>query len=143
MPLYKKTSIEGITLSPTGEIIFNNPVVINEGFALDSTFITPILTGDVDDYVIPDMHKYSTIVWRSTKDVDVTGIVVSDNTRYWRWDFINGNTNGKSFKFKKFSNKSSVNNQFASKDDITLETQDFWVFRRDIANNKYLIMAKL
>jgi len=130
-------------INPNDDVNFTGTVTFNGGVVFGSVYITPILTGNVDNYIIPDFKNYTTIVWRSDSDVDVKGIDATGLTGGNAWIFQNGNTNGKKFKFKMAQNSSLLNNRFAGKNDLTIEQDEFWWFKRNASTNRFIGQAKV
>ena len=123
------------TTSASGEL--------TSGIIFNSRYTTPVITSDQDDYSIANLNTYNIVVWRSNKDIDVTGIDSSSLNNYYAYLFINGNTNGKKVKFKKNDSSSSQANRIDSTNDIELNEGEFWWFVYSTDRNRWIAQAKL
>ena len=113
------------------------------GLIFNSRFTTPVLGSDQNNYSITDLDTYNLIDFRSTDDVEITGINSSDLNNYYAYIFLNGNTNGKKIKFKKNDSGSSAANRFDMPDDIELEEGQLWWFVYSTDRNRWVAQAKL
>ena len=117
--------------------------VFNGGIVFNSRYTTPVIGSDQDNYNIPDLDTYNLIDFRSSDDVEITGIDSSDLNNYYAYIFLNGNTNGKKIKFKKNDSGSSQANRFDMPDDIELEEGQLWWFVYSTDRNRWVAQAKL
>ena len=133
----------GITVNEDGDIVFNAPVIFESGVAFNSVYLTNIFTGNQNNLLIPDMKNYTTIIFRSTIDINVTGINATGIVDWNAHIFVNGNSNGKKFTFKAESASSTASNRFSGANDISLNQGEFWWFIRNVAISRWSAQAKI
>jgi len=126
--------------------VFTGTMVWQGGFAFGDNFTTPVLNGNKTNYNIPDLRDYPIIIWVSSKDVDIKSIVAptkaDSSIDFQPFVFLNGNSNGKNFKFKKNSGGDAVN-RFDIQDDVELKKGEFWWFGYNFLTNRWNAQAKI
>jgi hypothetical protein len=133
----------GIVVGPGGEIIFEAPVIFESGVAFNSVFVTPVLTSNQDDYNIPNIGTYTTIIWRSSVNITVSGLNATGISDWLATIYVNGNTSNKWIQFVMDDPGSALVNRYTGDANIRLRSGDFWWFLRNVSLSRWIAQAKI
>ncbi len=110
---------------------------IDGGVSFSKEYETATLSGNYDDFVIPELQKYSVLVFNCSSDVNIKGLD-SSNVNDWQvWLVINNSDKKLKFEYNKGS--SLAENRFTGDKNFDIKKNTpSWIVRNP-KNNKFLV----
>jgi len=109
---------------------------INAGICFSNEYQSPLLDGNYDDFVIPELWTKSVLIFNLDDDVNFRGIDAT-NVKAWQWWLVINNSE-KKLTLELNKNSSLANNRFDGEKKIDVKKNTPTLLIRNGLTNKFI-----